>query len=66
LAQKKNGVGGIKFVKGALGHRRGDKYLFANKEKYRGKSYRNLWEASGSNDTFENWLKSEGIDLSKY
>jgi hypothetical protein len=52
----------IKFFK----HRRADKYLFANKETYRGKSYRDLWRASGQSDTFENWLKSEGIDLSKY
>jgi len=66
LAQKKNSVGGIKFVKGALGHRRADKYLFANKENYRGKSYRALWQASGSNDNFENWLKSKGINVSKY
>ncbi len=66
LAQKKKSVGGIKFFKGALGHRRADKYLFANKENYRGISYRDLWRASGRDDTFENWLKSEGIDLSKY
>jgi hypothetical protein len=65
LAQKKKS-GGIKVLKGALGHRRADKYLFANKKNYRGKSYRDLWRASGRNDTFENWLRSEGIDPSKY
>lgn len=52
LVQKKGG-GGIKFNKG-------------NKENFRGKSYRDLWQVSGKKDTFENWLRSEGIDLSKY
>jgi hypothetical protein len=65
LAQKKK-AGGIKFLKGALGHRRADKYLFANKENYRGISYRDRWQASGRKETFENWLKSVGIDISKY
>ena len=57
---------GIKVIKAALHHRRGDKYLFANKEGFRGRSYRDLWYASGSKLTFERWLQTEGVDLSQY
>jgi hypothetical protein len=52
---------GIKFITAALGHRRGDKYLFANKQEYIGKSYRALWLQSRSTETFETWLKIKGI-----
>ena len=45
----------------ALGHRRGDKYLFANQKTQRGLSYRSLWQASGSRKPFELWLQEKGL-----
>lgn len=52
---------GVKVITAALGHRRADKYLFANSREYRGKSYRSLWMASRSSDSFETWLKKIGV-----
>jgi hypothetical protein len=51
----------IKCITAALGHRRADKYLFANAQEYQGKSYRMLWMASRTSDTFETWLKKKGV-----
>jgi hypothetical protein len=50
IGSEEKSVGGIKFVKGALGYWRRDKY---NNESYQGKFYRDLWRASISNETFE-------------
>jgi hypothetical protein len=59
---KRNGPArGIKFITAAMGHRRGDKYLFANRQDYRCTSYRALWIASRSQDSFEVWLKNKGV-----
>jgi hypothetical protein len=43
------------------GHKRGDKYLMANKKKYAGSSYRDRWEAAGAPGTFEEWLVKKGL-----
>lgn len=58
---KKQAQAGVKCITAALGHRRADKYLFANAQQYRGKSYRMLWIASRTSDSFEVWLKKNGI-----
>lgn len=52
---------GVRCITAALGHRRADKYLFANPQEYNGKSYRMLWIASRTNDSFEAWLKKNGV-----
>lgn len=52
---------GVKCIKAALHHRRGDKYLFANKKEFRGKSYRQVWWATACGIPFEQWLKQQGV-----
>ena len=58
---RKASKAGVKCITAALGHWRNDKYLFANKKEYRCVSYRNLWRASRTKETFEAWLQSRGI-----
>jgi hypothetical protein len=62
MAVRKNSLArGVKCITAALRHRRGDKYLFANQQEYRGTSYRVLWRASRTGLSFEEWLKERGI-----
>lgn len=61
MKSRKPAQAGVKCITAALGHRRADKYLFANAQEYRGKSYRVLWMASRTNDNFETWLKKRGV-----
>ena len=58
---RKASKAGVKCITAALGHWRNDKYLYANKKEYRCISYRNLWRASRTTETFEAWLRSRGI-----
>ena len=51
----------IKCVNAAMNHRRGDKYLFANPREFACKSYRQIWRASGTQETFETWLQKKNI-----
>ena len=59
--RRKANSGGVKCITAALGHRRSDKYLFANKQEYRCVSYRDLWLGSRTSEAFENWLRGRGI-----
>lgn len=59
--ENKSASTGVKCITAALGHRRGDKYLFANQQEYRGKSYRTLWLASRSTEPFDTWLRERGL-----
>jgi hypothetical protein len=52
---------GVKCITAALGHRRADKYLFANVQEYNGKSYRMLWLASRTTESVQTWLKKNGV-----
>ena len=61
MKSRKPSHSGVKCITAALGHRRADKYLFANAQEYRGKSYRALWMASRTSDSFETWLKKSGV-----
>lgn len=61
MKSRKPAQSGVKCITAALGHRRADKYLFANAQEFRGKSYRVLWMASRSGDSFETWLKKTGV-----
>lgn len=61
MQSRKQAQAGVKCIMAALGHRRTDKYLFANAQQYQGKSYRMLWMASRSSDSFEVWLKKNGV-----
>jgi len=60
-AGKHKSSGGVKCITAALGHRRGDKYLFANEQEHQCKSYRSLWLASRSPEPFAAWLKTRGL-----
>ncbi|WP_306259540.1 hypothetical protein [Pararhizobium sp. IMCC21322] len=46
--------------------RRSDKCLFANNRQYRGVSYREVWEKSGSGSDFEAWLENENGPLEAF
>lgn len=59
--RSKANSGGVKCIGAAMGHRRADKYLFANKQEYRCVSYRDLWLGSRTSETFESWLRAKGI-----
>jgi hypothetical protein len=61
MKPRKSVQAGVKCITAALGHRRADKYLFANAEEYNGKSYRILWMASRTSDSFDAWLKKNGL-----
>jgi hypothetical protein len=61
MKSRKPVASGVKCISAALGHRRADKYLFANPQEYRGKSYRALWMASRTSDSFETWLTKIGV-----
>ena len=52
---------GVKCIMSAIGHRRGDKYLFANQKRYHVKSYRAMWLVSRTKDDFEVWLAKQGL-----
>jgi len=58
---RKGNSGGVKCIMAALGHRRSDKYLYANKQEYRCVSYRDLWLGSRTSETFETWLRTKGV-----
>ena len=61
MKSQKPVASGVKCITAALGYRRADKYLFANSQEYRGKSYRALWMASRTSDSFEAWLAKIGV-----
>ena len=61
LKMRKAQSSGVKCIMAALGHRRADKYLFANQKEYRCISYRKLWIASRTDEAFEYWLRQRGI-----
>lgn len=52
---------GVRCITAALSHKRADKYLFASAQECNEKSYRTLWIASRTSDSFEVWQKRNGV-----
>lgn len=62
----KKDCGAPRMYKSAMGHRRGDKYMFANNRKFYCISYRREWMFSYSLYDFETWLLIEkGVNVKK-